>query len=66
MDSTLLTVDNVVVEYPGAGFFAKPYRALHGVSLDVRRGETVGLVGESGSGKTTLCLLYTSPSPRDS
>ena len=54
MDSTLLTVDNVVVEYPGAGFFAKPHRALHGVSLDVRRGETVGLVGESGSGKTTL------------
>lgn len=28
--------------------------ALAGVSLDIRRGRTVGIVGESGSGKTTL------------
>jgi ABC-type glutathione transport system ATPase component len=27
---------------------------LHGVDLEVRKGETVGIVGESGSGKTTL------------
>jgi peptide/nickel transport system ATP-binding protein len=31
-----------------------PIRILKGVSLDIHRGETVGLVGESGSGKTTL------------
>ena len=50
----LLEVEDLVVDYPGRGWFARPFRALDGVSLDVRHGETVGLVGESGSGKTTF------------
>jgi len=54
MNDNLLDIKNVSVEYPGRGFRAKPFRALHDVSVDVRRGECVGLVGESGSGKTTL------------
>jgi len=54
VSGSLLDIRDLVVEYPVKGFRATPFRVLHGVSLDVRPGETVGLVGESGSGKTTL------------
>jgi len=50
----LLSVTDLVVEYPGSGFRAKPFRALNSVSIHINAGETLGLVGESGSGKTTL------------
>jgi ABC-type glutathione transport system ATPase component len=49
----LLKIRDLTVEFPVANERA---RVVDGVSLEVARGQTLGLVGESGSGKTLTAL----------
>ena len=58
MSDAILDVQDLHVRFPVFGGVIPrkraEVRAVDGVSLTLRRGETIGLVGESGCGKTTV------------
>lgn len=65
-DDVLLRVTNVVKTFTARNKtlgVRSTTTAVNGVSLEVRRGETLGIVGESGCGKSTLarCIVQLLP-----
>ena len=55
-DNTILKLEGLKVHFPvsGGGFGKKQYvKAVDGIDLEIKEGETFGLVGESGCGKST-------------
>jgi microcin C transport system ATP-binding protein len=61
----LLAADDVTVSFPiPQGWFGKRmFEAVRHATLQLRRGETLGIVGESGSGKTTLGMALLALQP---
>jgi peptide/nickel transport system ATP-binding protein len=59
VDGALLSIEDLKVYFPiKSGIVLDRHvgdiKAVDGVTLDIRRGETLGLVGESGCGKSTV------------
>jgi manganese/iron transport system ATP-binding protein len=50
MDDTVINIQDAVVSY-------REDVALQGVSLEVKRGECIGIIGPNGAGKTTLLTI---------
>jgi ABC-type Mn2+/Zn2+ transport system ATPase subunit len=50
MDNTVIKIQDAVVSY-------REDVALQGVSLEVRKGEFIGIIGPNGAGKTTLLTV---------
>ncbi|MDY1035741.1 ABC transporter ATP-binding protein [Lelliottia sp. CFBP8978] len=54
MSDTVLSIEDLHLSFP---VFRGEVHALNRVSLEIKRGEIVGVVGESGSGKSVTAML---------
>ncbi len=50
-------IEHGYFSYPAPNFWSSPKPVLKDISIDIAKGETLGILGESGSGKSTMSKL---------
>ncbi|MEJ6653139.1 MAG: ABC transporter ATP-binding protein [Euryarchaeota archaeon] len=67
--TTVMKIDNITLEYPVPRKYRKEKylpSGIRNISLDVKKGEILGIIGKNGSGKSTLLKLMAGIFPPDS
>tara|TARA_B100000767_G_C19777937_1_gene543818 strand:+ start:1139 stop:1870 length:732 start_codon:yes stop_codon:yes gene_type:complete len=76
MSETVISIENVTLNFPKrrglkalvVGLFKNnkhPHQALKGITLDIQKGEIVGIIGTNGCGKSTLLRVISGIYPPD-